>query len=69
MLNIKYERQTNTHNVHKKYMQIRFNTYIKKKVRIWNELHKVMMAKCNSKCYWLGSNYLLGPTLHFFVHV
>ncbi len=58
-----------THNVHqKKNMQTRFKTYIKK-IRMWNELHKVMMAKCNSKCYWLGSKYLLGPTLHLFVHV
>jgi hypothetical protein len=57
-----------THNVHKKYMQIIFNTYLEK-VRMWNELHKVMMAKCNLKCYWLGSKYLLGPTLLLFVHV
>jgi len=36
-----------THNVQQKYIQIRFNTYIEK-VRMWNELHKVMVAKCNS---------------------
>ncbi len=30
MLNIKYERQTNTQCTPKKNMQIRFNTYIKK---------------------------------------
>ncbi len=53
-----------THDVHKKYMQIRFNTHIKK-VRMWNELHKVMMAKCNSKCYLIGFKVPIGSYITF----